>query len=245
MNDLEIFIREPLLAETAEHGHEDLAKKTACTDGSKPSMLWKAMLVVTLTLFALLGMASFLGTETTLEIMTPSSPTANDEDDSVSRLSLIPIIHPFHHGSVVYTAKMNGDRSIEYKREVHAPCDYGMLLFSVGPAKGDLPYAYDIYEDAYLFSNNGNLCFLYPSYKGFQKSYEPFWKAMDPTTVMIKPLGSKTIHRISSRIVDPYNSNKTIDPQLAGDYIIIGKHNFYDPHFYQDLKNRINNWNHD
>jgi hypothetical protein len=118
-----------------------------------------------------------------------------------------------------------------------------MLLFNVGPAKNDLPYTYDIYDDAYLFSNNNDLCLFYPTYKGYQTANYPFWEPEDPRTITIKPLDARTFHRISSRILKPYNSTeKKIDPLRAGDYIIIGTHDFYSVRYFQQLKATVQNW---
>ena len=155
----------------------------------------------------------------------------------------IPPIHPHHSGFIEYSSHMKPDESVDYRREITAPCNYGMLLFNVGPAKEELPYTYDVYQDAYLFSNNENLCILYPTYKGYQVADFPFWEPEDPRTITVKPLGSHQLHRISSRIVKPSSkSTKKINPNRAGDYIIIGKHNFYTVHFFQQLKATVQQW---
>ena len=72
----------------------------------------------------------------------------------------IPPIHPHHYATVHYTSRMESGGQISYRRDITAPCDNGMLLFSIGPAKDDLPYKYDVYDDGYLFSDNKGLCIL-------------------------------------------------------------------------------------
>ena len=148
----------------------------------------------------------------------------------------------FLSGVVTYSSHMDSDGSISYRRDIEAPCEHGMLLFSVGPAKDDLPYKYDIYEDAYLYSDNGGLCIFYPTYTGFQISSEPWWTPTDPMRIDVKPLDKSKMHWISSRFVNPHKSKKTVDGKIAGDYVIIAKHDFYTPHYYQALKATVNSW---
>ena len=184
--------------------------------------------------------------KTTLEIGSTDNRMSSSSVPPASSPSFgleggIPPIHPKHQGSVKYSSIQKADGSILYRRDINAPCDNGMLLFSVGPARKDLPYQYDVYDDAYLFSKNDGLCILYPSYTGYQTADFPFWRAMDPMTVVIKPCDVHKMHRISSRIVGP-ETNRTIDAGKVGDYIIIGKHNFYNPHYYQQLKATVNSW---
>jgi len=162
----------------------------------------------------------------------------------------IPPIHPVHTGSVVYSSVMDGAGTVTYRRDIHAPCDYGMLLFNIGPSRDELPYHYDIYGDAYLYSNNGGLCILYPEYIGYQMSQDgPFWRpGYDPTQVRFNNLvpANRYMHRISSRILAPPNAAKqhgqVINRAKAGDYIIMGKHDFYGIEFFKSLKNYVNGW---
>ena len=80
----------------------------------------------------------------------------------------IPPFHPKHTAHVHYSSTMDANNQIQYRRDINAPCEHGMLVFSVGVAKDDMPYTYEIYNDGYLYSNNGGLCILYPSYNGYQ-----------------------------------------------------------------------------
>lgn len=102
-----------------------------------------------------------------------------------------------------------------------------------------MPYAYDIYDDQYVFSENSGLCILYPSYTGTQTSYEPLWTPEDPTEQTIEPLGDEE-HKISMRIVLPPNANN--NRRRAGDFLIIRKGNFYNANYYKQLKDYINGW---
>jgi len=154
----------------------------------------------------------------------------------------IPPIHPHHTAWVTYSSRMDPDAHVEYRRDINAPCEYGMLIFSVGPAKDDLPYTYELYNDAYLYSDNNGLCLFYPSYTGYQTSNVPLWNPSDPLQVAFKQLNTNTMHWISSRVWDPHHSKKQWDRTKVGDYAIIAKHNFYDPHFYEGLKAAINAW---
>lgn len=162
----------------------------------------------------------------------------------------IPPFHPVHTGSVVYSSMMDVDGTTTYRRDIHAPCDNGMLLFNVGPSKDELPYPFDLYDDAYLYSNNGGLCILYPTYTGYQTStYGPFWTpGKDPTAVKFQNLlpGFKFMKRISSRILVPPDGapehSKEINHNKAGDYIIMAKHDFYSIDYYKRLKEFVNSW---
>ena len=178
-------------------------------------------------------------------------PTTEQQHNAKLELPPIPPIHPVHTGSVQYSSVMEADGTVTYRRDIHAPCNYGMLVFNVGPSKDDLPYHYDLYGDAYLFSDNGGLCILYPTYTGYQVSpYGPFWKpGYDPATVKFRDLvtGVRHMHRISSRILSPPSGGATqhseeISKLMAGDYIIMGKHNFYSINYYKQLKEYINSW---
>lgn len=187
-------------------------------------------------------------------------PTNDDEASSSLRgnkdslnLPPIPPIHPVHDGAVMYSSMMEADGTVTYRRDIHAPCDNGMLLFNVGPSKDELPYPYDLYGDAYLWSNNGGLCILYPTYTGYQTStYGPFWRpGIDPTTVKFTNLIARfqSMHRISSRILAPRDGadqhSKEINPKKAGDYIIMAKGDFYTIDYYKGLKAFVNSWGQD
>lgn len=154
------------------------------------------------------------------------------------------IRHPHHEGYVDYYMEISPDmRQLIYVRQFNVPCGYGLLVFNVGPAANYAPYVLDIYDDAYVYSDNDGLCFFYPSYTGIQKGDEPFWSINDDDEKQVVPLGS--IAHISSRIVilpntKPYDNSK--HRYLAGDYAIISRGNFYTPAYYQQLRIQINNW---
>lgn len=156
--------------------------------------------------------------------------------------SAISFRHKHHHGHVVYQATLKKNNQIEYAREFTAPCDYGVLVFNVGPAKDYLPYSYDIYQDAYVFSNNKKMCWLYPNYRAIQKGPFPWWVQGDPTSFDV-PLGKKP-QKISHRIVRPADA-KNFTASKGGDFVIIGHHKFYTPSFYKSLKAKINSWTDD
>lgn len=143
------------------------------------------------------------------------------------------------HGHVTYQATLKKNQQIEYVREFTAPCDFGILVFNVGPAAEYLPYKYDIYEDAYVFSNNKKMCWMYPTYRGIQRGPFPWWKQGDPTSFDVAV--GKTPQKISNRIVRPADA-KNITAYKGGDFIIMAKHRFYTPAFYQHLKDGINSW---
>eukprot|EP00536_Pseudo-nitzschia_multiseries_P010270 jgi/Psemu1/307166/fgenesh1_kg.307_\ len=186
--------------------------------------------------------------EETKEILTMLRGGSNDKG---LELPPIPPIHPRHTGSVHYSSVMNSDGTTTYRRDINAPCDYGMLVFNVGPAQDTMPYKYELYGDAYLWSDNAGLCILYPSYTGYQLSTAaPFWKlGYDPMIVNFKDLGSEFghMHRISSRILAPgdgsaHKNSIAINKHTAGDYVIMGQHDFYSIQYYKQLKQFINSW---
>jgi len=167
---------------------------------------------------------------------------------SQSLLSLPPIppIHPHHSGSVHYSSMMTNGQ-ITYRRDISAPCDNGMLVFTVGVAAKELPYEYDLYNEAYLWSDNAGLCILYPTYNGYQLSNTPFWTlGIDPETVTFTNLISdpSSMHRISSRQLHNVKNPTTdgIDKDKLGDYVIMAHHNFYNIDYYKQLKAYINSW---
>jgi len=156
----------------------------------------------------------------------------------------IPPIHPHHTGSVHYSSIMNNNH-ISYRRDITAPCDNGMLVFTVGVAAKELPYEYDLYNEAYLWSDNAGLCIFYPMYSGYQLSNTPFWTlGIDPETVTFTNLiiDPSSMHRVSSRqlhnIKDPTSDG--IDKNKLGDYVIMAHHDFYNIAYYKQLKAYIN-----
>lgn len=162
----------------------------------------------------------------------------------------IPPIHPVHTGSAQYSSGMDSDGTITYRRDINAPCDYGILIFNIGPSADDLPYHWDVYADAYIWSDNGGLCILNPTYTGFQVSHDgPFWRpGYDPTTVKFKDLVNRFthMHRISSRMLGPEdgapNHTNEINHKKGGDYVMMTKGDFYNVDYYQRLKAFVNSW---
>ena len=143
------------------------------------------------------------------------------------------------HGHVMYQATLQPDQQIEYTREFTAPCDFGILVFNIGPAAEYLPYKYDLYQDAYVFSNNKKMCWAYPSYRGIQRGPFPWWIQGDPTSFDV-PTG-KTPTKISSRVFRPIGSKNVTTPK-GGDFLIMAHGKFYTPAFYKNLKATINSW---
>eukprot|EP00980_Cylindrotheca_fusiformis_P014703 scaffold4004_cov105-Cylindrotheca_fusiformis.AAC.2 len=172
----------------------------------------------------------------------------DDEDESEQEnqeLSLngpIPPFHPHHTAFVTYSSHMSSGGSVEYRRDIRFPYNYGMLVFTVGGAKDDLPYRYEVYNDAYLFSDNNSLCILNPWYTGYQVSEKPFWNPTDPTSIEVKHLDEDKMHWISSRVINQYGSKKKYDRQKTVDYTVVAEHDFYDAHYYRALKAAVNQW---
>ena len=150
--------------------------------------------------------------------------------------------HASRHGHVMYQATLKPNQQIEYTREFTAPCDFGILVFNIGPAAQYLPYKYDLYQDAYVFSNNKKMCWAYPSYRGIQRGPFPWWVQGDPTSFDV-PTG-KTPTKISSRIFRPLGS-KNFTATKGGDFLIMAHGKFYTPTFYKDLKAAVNSWTDD
>jgi hypothetical protein len=145
--------------------------------------------------------------------------------------------HHAYHGHVFYQATLKPNNQIEYAREFTAPCDHGILVFNIGPAADYLPYQYDVYQDAYVFSNNKKLCWAYPTYRGIQKGPFPWWVQGDPTSFDVST--GLTPIRISHRVVRPAHS-KNFTAHKGGDYLIMAHHKFYTPAFYENLKHTVN-----
>jgi hypothetical protein len=153
-------------------------------------------------------------------------------------LNAIPPITSVHHGSVVFLAGFENTTTIEYKRVFKVPCDHGILVFNIGPAASTEPFEYEIYADAYAFTNQKGLCPLFPTYTATQVSHQIMWAPTDPTEVRIDHLGDE-LHKISTRILRPPKT-KPIDAELGGDFCIIRKGNFYDAGYYKAVKRYVN-----
>ena len=174
-----------------------------------------------------------------------SSAPAHADDSTLMELAPldkmpeIKPLHPHHHGTVLYSTTRTKEGHVEYARQFTAPCGFGILVFNIGPAADYAPYNYDIRDDAYVYSDNQGLCFFYPSYKGIQKGPAPFWEPQDPTKFDVK-LGHELV-KISSRVIIPPKT-KDFDPVRGGDFLIMAKHNFYTPAYYQTLQAMIHHW---
>jgi hypothetical protein len=153
-------------------------------------------------------------------------------------------IKPLHEGKVVYlTSFSDSDDAVVYKRVFTAPCGDGMLVFNVGPAAEYEPYYYELYEDAYAYSDNGGLCVLYPSYRGIQTSPYPLWTARDKTEQTVQ-LGDVP-NKISTRVAVPPGTksfNHSDFKLRFGDFLVIRGGNFYNPTYYKHLKAEVNSW---
>ena len=138
-----------------------------------------------------------------LEILPQQQQQHSELADSMEAWSVGKKIHPphpkkLHHGEVLYTTVEDPDVGRYYKREFLVPCGYGLLVFNVGPADTAMPYAFDVFDDGYVFSDNGGLCWLYPSYRAHQNDTEPFWMPTDATEFRVS-LGNE-MQKISTRI---------------------------------------------
>jgi hypothetical protein len=231
---------EVLLSKTPTSANDKRKKKDVSGPNGTKLVLWMAMLAMIVSLVALHRLvAPCKSNPFRLELKEKDSLEFTIVKETGKP---IPPIHPHHGGVVTYSSHMSADGSVEYRRDIKAPCDHGMLVFSVGLAKDDMPYTYEVYNDAYLYSSNNGLCILYPTFSGYQVSRNPFWNPTDPMRIDIKPLALNVMHWISSRVVDPHHSKKKYDRKVTGDYIIMAKHDFYNPHFYQEVKATINGW---
>jgi hypothetical protein len=227
MNDLENngSLREDLIP-----SKKSLKESTSSCDA------WKLFLAASLLCF----WGSFMLAPSYIPTVALSSSAAlneNDDSSSVTTKWHIKPIKPYHHGRVVFLTEQTDD-GVVYKREFTAPCGDGMLVFSIGPAAEYEPFFYDLYDDAYAYSNNQGLCVLYPSYKGIQTSDSIMWEPTDPTELEVD-LGDLP-NKISSRIVKrPSTKDAT---KRGGDFLIIRGGNFYNPTYYKHLKGMINGW---
>jgi hypothetical protein len=150
---------------------------------------------------------------------------------------------PVHKGKVVFlTEKDSATGTITYKRIFTVPCANGILVFNVGPAAEYEPFDYDIYDDAYAYSDQKGLCPLFPTYTATQESDEIMWEPSDPTEVTVDRLGDEPF-KISTRVVTQPGTKKLHDPsKRGGDFVVMRKGNFYDAGYYQGLKKYINSW---
>lgn len=224
-----------------QHQHQRQHQRSGSS--SRKAMLWLG--VVGLTCVTTLWFVSSASPQTDMELGAQGSSSFLLASGSflsskgmIPRLNIKPI-KPMHHGKVDYLITMNSNHQIEYKRTFQAPCAYGMLVFNIGPAQDNLPFAYDVYEDAYAYSNNQGLCFFYPSWKGIQTSSQMMWMPGDPTELRV-PLGDKE-NKISSRVITPNHAKSSFVPKRGGDFLIIRKGNFYNPQYYKELKAYVNN----
>jgi hypothetical protein len=181
--------------------------------------------------------------QTTMELGKGSSAVSflvsSSSSSSGKGISRVKPINPMHHGKINYSITSGPDRHVQYTRTFQAPCAYGMLVFNIGPALENLPYAYDIYDDAYAYSDNGGLCFFYASWKGIQTSDRLMWMPGDPMELRV-PLGDHE-NKISTRVLIPNHAKSSFPPKRGGDFLIIRKGNFYSPEYYKQLKAYVNN----
>jgi hypothetical protein len=147
-------------------------------------------------------------------------------------------IKKHHHGEVVFSTEIDDEGNFVYKRTFTVPCGDGILVFSVGPAATYEPYAYELYDDAYVYSNNQGLCVLYPSYKAIQTSDEILWTPEDPKqqTLELGDLPNKITARVTKK------PDTKDDTQRGGDFVVMRSGKFYTPVYYKHLKSSINSW---
>ena len=215
-----------------EEAPEEAARSTS------GNACWKWLLAASLACF--LGSHALAASSETIQTLKSITSTTTDTQfqnhDSLGWH--IKPIHPHHNGRVVYLTEETGG-GIVYKRVFTVPCHYGMLVFNVGPAANYEPYSYDVYEDAYAYSDNNGLCLLYPSYTGIQTSSSPMWNPTDLTDQTVG-LGD-TPTKISTRVVKMPGS-KDMDPKRGGDFVLMRDGNFYNPAYYKHLQNEIHRW---
>jgi len=222
-----------------EHDDDDvMERRSSCS-----SSAWKWLLAASLA--CLVGSHILFAQSETIQPLLLEHSTAlatvpNNDNDKNNHLDWhIKPIHPHHTGRVVYLTESTVDNGVIYKRVFTVPCAYGMLVFNVGPAASYEPYSYDVYEDAYAYSDNKGLCVLYPSYTGTQTASSPLWNEHDLTDQTV-PLGDNPT-KISTRVVKMPNT-KDLDAKRGGDFVIMRSGNFYNPGYYKHLKAEINRW---
>ena len=189
--------------------------------------------------------ATTTGRTTTTTTTTSSSPEHDMALWDVGKKIHPPHPKKLHHGEVLYTTVQDPDVGRYYKREFLIPCGYGLLVFNIGPADQAMPYQFDVYDDGYVYSDNGGLCWLYPSYRAHQNDTEPFWNPTDATSFRV-PLSQEPLDmtKISTRI-NEHPHTKAMNEKIqkhGGDYLVMAKHNFYTPHYYRALKAVVNSW---
>ena len=126
---------------------------------------------------------------------------------------------------VYYGTTQDDHHRMMYKRDYVLPCNYGLLVLNVGPAPTDQHYDFDIYDDAYLWSNNNNMCVLYPHWKAYQQGYQPMWNPTDPTYYSYNHVNKHEMHKIST-LIHHRDGTKDIDAGIkakGGDYVIFGR----------------------
>lgn len=227
--------RQPLLRKIdgseREHSHRSASRS------SRPSTPY-----LVLSFFCITALAWVLFVETansTTAVLTATTTALASSFSSFLLFWHIKPIKPYHHGRVVYSVLSDDAGRIIYKREFTVPCADGLLVFNVGPAPEYAPYAYDVYEDAYAYSDNSGLCIFYPSWQGLQQSYHKLWETKDLTAYTVN-LGDKP-NKISTRVVRPAGTKK--DPAVkGGDYVIMRPGDFYTPAYYKRLKDEVNSW---
>jgi hypothetical protein len=200
--------------------------------------IWKLLLCC--SLFCFLGSYYYLIAPPDTVELTVSSLDFSSAELAATKPSAkwhIKPIHPHHHGSVLYMTEQT-DQGRIYKRSFTAPCGDGMLVFNVGPAAEYEPFSYDVYDDAYAYSNNQGLCVLYPSYTGTQTSDEIMWEPNDPTERQVD-LGDVP-NKISTRVVQQKDTKENV--RRGGDFLIIRNGNFYNPTYYKHLKAAVQGW---
>jgi len=106
-------------------------------------------------------------------------------------------------------------------------------------------HSFDLYDDAYVYSNNQGLCLLYPSYRGYQTGDDPFWIPDQDPTLQTIPLGhslNRISHKINPQSIPTKSISKDAVAAHGGDYAIMAKGDFYDPKYYQELRALVNGW---
>lgn len=213
-----------------------------------PTVVYIQFLVLSVILLGSAAVGAFLSNQSTPYVPFPGDLEVIDSpSNSMDAWSVGKKIHPphpkkLHHGEVLYKVVEDPSEGRYYERDFVIPCGYGLLVFNIGPADTKLPFEFDVYDDGYVYSDNGGLCILYPSYKAHQNGEEPFWNAEDPTAFRV-PLGDK-MTKISTRINDhPHTKEMSKEIKVrGGDYLVMTKGDFYTPHYYQQLKAMVNSW---
>lgn len=190
------------------------------------------------TIFALIGFSGLCCGSTSAGLELIEGPIVDTSGSSLQKK--IKPFKPLHHARFVYYTSSDETGKLSYRREFTAPCNYGILVFNIGPAAEQEPYSYEVYQDAYVFSDNKGLCFIYPSYKGVQTGDFPFWKMTDATEGNVG-LGDDP-NRISTRVViEP--KTKEMDATQGGDYLIVRQGNFFSPGYNSAIRRFVHSLN--